>query len=102
MNRGMVSTACQRGEGTEICGLRLGDVIGARASLSCGTAGGKDGIVSEVLKKAPFAILIIAWLFFKLRSEYGVGRVSDAWRTWCLTGLPKTRLPLSYGDFRYI
>eukprot|EP00973_Karenia_brevis_P073142 10159766-Karenia_brevis.AAC.1 len=98
----MQRTESRRTDGQAIEGPSFGDVVGARAALSNGTAGGKDGLVSEIWTAIPFALMLVIWLYFKLRAEYGHGEVSDAWRTWCLVGLPKIRNPIVFSEFRYI
>ena len=89
-------------DGLGIEAISLGDVAGARAAISTGTAGGKDDLVGEIWKTIPFSLMILIWFFFRLRSEFGCGEVSDAWRTWCLIGIPKIHLPKSFNNFRYI
>ena len=98
----MLVTHLKRKDGQYIEGIRYGDVVFSRAAMSTGTAGGKDGLVGEIWKTIPYAMMLIIWFYFRLRAEYGYGEVSEAWRTLCLMGLPKTRTPLNFGDFRYI
>lgn len=98
----MEKTRSRKIDGLNVEGIGFGDVVGARAAITQGTAGGKDGLVGEIWKKMPFAMIIVIWFYFRLRAEYGIGAVSDAWRTWCLFGLPKIRNPMDFGQFRYI
>jgi hypothetical protein len=102
VKRSMMKTQMKREDGQYIEGINFSDVVFSRAAMSSNTAGGKDGLVGEIWKSNPFAMMVIIWFYFRLRAEYGLGKVSDAWRTWCLMGLPKTRTPVEFGEFRYI
>ena len=92
---------CRR-DGQHLQNICLGDVLRARATLNSGRAGGKDGTVSEIWQTVPFSLVIFIWILFRLGAEYGLGSVSEAWRTWELVGIPKITQPVSFGDFRYI
>ena len=92
----------RRLDGIPMANIRLHDVIFARAVISTNTAGGKDGIVGEIWRDLPYCMIIVLWVLFRLKAEYGLGKVSDAWRVWELVGLPKMKCPNSFDEFRYI
>ncbi len=89
----------RRADGEYLPGIGFKDVIFARAAISTNTAGGKDGLVGEIWKDMPYAMMVLIWIFFKLRAEYGRGDVGEAWRIWGLIGLPKVRKPSSFQIF---
>ena len=68
----------RRLDGQALAIIRLGDVLSARAALKDGTAGGKDGTVSEIWKSIPYILVVFIWVYFRLRSEFGAGQVSQA------------------------
>ena len=47
-------------------------------------------------------MIIVLWVLFRLKVEYGLGEVSDAWRVWELVGLPKIKCQNSFDGFSYI
>eukprot|EP00973_Karenia_brevis_P032293 4451014-Karenia_brevis.AAC.1 len=92
----------ERLDGKCIESMTLADVVGCRANLSCDSAGGKDGTVSEMWKTIPFSLQVVIWIYFRLRAEFGSGEVPEAWQVWVLQGLPKILHPTSFDQFRYI
>eukprot|EP00974_Lingulodinium_polyedra_P015754 1528223-Lingulodinium_polyedra.AAC.1 len=86
-------------DGIRLPGIGLHDVVFAKSSISTGTAAGNDGIVGEIWKDIPWCLVIVVWILFRLRAEYGIGVVSGSWRIWELVGLPKIRSPTCFDEF---
>ena len=72
------SGQCNRLDGIRLPGLGLHDVIYARAALTTNTAGGKDGIVGEIWRDLPFCMVVVIWILFRLKAEYGLGEAGEA------------------------
>ena len=47
-------------------------------------------------------MIVVLWVLFRLKAEYRIGKVSDAWRVWELVGLPKIHCSNCFDGFRYI
>ena len=83
--------------------ISFGLLLRCRGAMKCARAAGADGIVNEIWKACPLAVLVLIWQLFGARlSDFASSSVSTFWKLIELVGIPKTSLVKTLEDFRYI
>ena len=79
---------CWKLDGLHPPTLDLAAVLFTRPALKAGTAAGTDGVVSEIWRAAPLAVIIQIWQLFSRRIASGSSPVNEGWKSVGLIGLP--------------
>ena len=78
------------------------EVVTGRACLKDGTAAGRKGGPPELYKRLPYVLLVDFWKHFSDRLTDVDVADPDGWKDIEFQGIPKTRKPTSFDEFRWI